>query len=99
VSAHLGRDLDLAVHQLLFGQADTKLVPRYSTHFTACLLVDERLLTLGWTRVDTARDQSLTTVTLKHADGRQVVGHGVDQYEAICNAAIRPEVVRVEGRS
>jgi hypothetical protein len=88
MSLDLGRDLDLAVHHLLFGYADTKNVPRYSTDFTACLLVDDRLATMGWTRVDTAREQSLTSVTLKHTDGQLVVGHGIDQFEATCKAAI-----------
>lgn len=95
MSTELGHDLDVTVHQLLFGQADTKFVPRYSTNFTACLLVDERLLALGWRHVSTTREGSLTTVTLQHTSGRQVVGHGIDQYEAICKAAISPEVIQV----
>jgi hypothetical protein len=94
MSLDLGRDLDLKVHRLLFGQTDMKHVPGYSTNFTACLLVEERLAALGWTRIATERDRSLTSVTLRHADGRRVVGQGVDQFEATCKAAIRPEVTR-----
>ena len=84
-----GHDLDSAIHRQLFGHTDTRMTPRYSTNFTACPFVDVRLSELGWTIVSTERNQSLTTVTLRHANGRQVIGEGLDQYQATCMAAVR----------
>ena len=71
MSRDLGRDLDVAVDQQRFGHTDTRMAPQYSSNFTACLFMDLRLAQLGWTRVSTERDRSLTTGTLRHADGRQ----------------------------
>jgi hypothetical protein len=54
--------------------------------------VDVRLREFAWTPT-TERPQGLTRVTLRHTNGRQVIGEVVDQYEAICKAVISGDVI------